>query len=165
MSWIKLPLLVIVCSLFLTACHSGKKMSTIKRFHREAKCEVGAAKIRLRSDTVRIIYPEIAMFDFNSAVVKPDANRSLQGLSKLLSKYQHIGFIINGYTDNVGTEQVNKSLSEKRAESVRQLFESNGISNSRMQTHGMGAAYPVATNETEEGRQANRRVELLLFER
>src|SRR6478735_598299 len=90
---------VLLASVFmLSACHSSKK-TYIKKFHKEAKGEVDAARIRLKGDTVRIIYPELAMFDFGKDEIRSDAKASLQRIAALLAKYDRINFIINGYTD------------------------------------------------------------------
>jgi outer membrane protein OmpA-like peptidoglycan-associated protein len=144
---------------------SSCKTTYIKKFHKEAKKEVGSAKIKLKRDTVRVVYPEVVMFDFNKDEIKPDAQTSLKRFSGLLTKYDKIDFIINGYTDNVGTDEVNNNLSQRRADNAKTLFETNGINATRMQTHGKGATNFVEPNTTEEGKAANRRVELLLFER
>lgn len=156
-----LAIALIVSATMVSSC----KTTYIKKFHKEAKKEVGAGKIKLKADTVRVVYPEVSMFDFGKAEIKPDAQTSLQGFSGVLKKYDRIDFIINGYTDSVGTNEVNRTLSQQRAENAKTLFQTNGVSDSRMQTNGRGSDNPVKDNMTEEGRQANRRVELLLFER
>ncbi len=157
--------LLIAAAGSLTACHSTKKTSYIGRFHKEARQDAGFAKIRLKGDTVRVIYPEVAMFDFNKSDIKPAAQTTLKRFAAILARYDRIDFTINGYTDNVGTDEVNHTLSKERAESAKNLFVANAISNNRITTHGLGSAHPIETNDTESGRQANRRVELLLYER
>lgn len=158
--------LTIAVTLLISATMvSSCKTTYIKKFHKAAKKEVGEGKIRLKADTVRVVYPEVSMFDFGKDEIKPDAQATLQRFSGVLKQYDRIGFIINGYTDNVGTNEVNQSLSQRRAENAKTLFQNNGVNADRMQTNGRGADNPVMDNATEEGRQANRRVELLLFER
>lgn len=149
-------------SILFSACHSSKYM---RKFHKNAKQEVGAASIKLKNDTVRVVYPELSMFDFNKDEIKNQVKPSLKRFSKVLVDFDKIDFIINGYTDTIGTEDVNQSLSLKRADNAKALFESNGVSGSRMQTNGKGSEDPIATNVTEEGRRKNRRVEFLLFEK
>ena len=161
MKLMKITITMLLSMAMLSSC----KTTYIKKFHKEAKKEVGTAKIRLKNDTVRVVYPEISMFDFNKDEIKPEAKTSLTGLGVILKKYDKIDFIINGYTDNVGTDDVNQSLSQRRADAAKSLFESNGVSGGRMQTNGKGAANPIEPNTTEEGKAANRRVELLLYER
>jgi len=161
MKLMRITITMLLSITMLSSC----KMTYIKKFHKDAKKEVGSAKIRLKSDTVRVVYPEVSMFDFNKDEIKPDAKVSLSHFGDVLKKYDKIDFIINGYTDNVGTDDVNQSLSQRRADNAKTLFESNGVRGGRMQTHGMGAANPAEPNTTETGKAANRRVELLLFER
>ncbi len=146
----------------LASCHGSKYM---KKFHKEAKKEVGTASIKLKADTVRVIYPELSMFDFNKDQIKEGVKPSLQRFANILVKYDRIDFIINGYTDSVGTDNVNQALSISRANNTKAFFQSNGVSNNRMQANGMGAENPMSTNMTEEGRSKNRRVEFLLYEK
>jgi outer membrane protein OmpA-like peptidoglycan-associated protein len=162
MKFVRIFTTFFIAVFLLSSCKSS---SYLKKFHKEAKKEVGSATIRLRGDTVRVIYPELAMFDFGKDEIKPDAKVSLQRFATLLNKYDRINFTINGYTDNVGTNGVNQSLSQRRADNAKALFQQNGVSADRMMTNGRGADNPIRTNDTEEGRQANRRVELLLYER
>lgn len=153
---------LLLAATMASSCHT----KYLKKFHKEAKREdVGFAKIKLKKDTVRVVYQELSMFDFGKEEIKPDAQTSLKRFAGLLGKYDKIDFIINGYTDNVGTDEVNNNLSQKRADNAKTLFENNGVSAPRMQTHGRGATNFVEPNTTEEGKAANRRVELLLFER
>jgi outer membrane protein OmpA-like peptidoglycan-associated protein len=161
MKFLNIAVACIISATMLASC----KTTYIKKFHKAAKKEVGAGKIRLKADTVRVVYPEVSMFDFGKDEIKPDAQASLKRFSGVLVKFDKINFIINGYTDSVGSNEVNQSLSQRRAENAKTLFQSNGVNADRMQTNGRGADNPVMTNTTEEGRQANRRVELLLFER
>jgi outer membrane protein OmpA-like peptidoglycan-associated protein len=160
----KIVIALALSTLMLGACHTGKK-GYIKKFHKEAKGNVDPAKISLKSDTVRVIYPELAMFDFGKDEIKTDAQTSLRRFAGVLAKYDKIDFIINGYTDNVGTVESNKDLSLRRADNAKALFEKSGVNGARMSTHGMGEANPTESNMTEEGKQANRRVELLMYEK
>ncbi len=164
MSFLKITTLLAATVVTLSACHTGKK-AYVKKFHKDLKGEITGAKIKWKKDTVRVIYPELAMFDFGKDVIKSDAKPSLQRFASVLSRYDRIDAKINGYTDNVGTDEVNNSLSERRAENAKELFSSNGVTASRITTAGMGKAAPIESNDTEEGRQANRRVEVLLYER
>lgn len=152
--------------LFAAAMVSSCRTTYIKKFHKDAKREdVGSAKIKLKSDTVRVVYQELSMFDFGKDEIKTDAQAPLKRLAGLLSRYDKIDFVINGYTDNVGTDEVNNDLSQRRADNAKTLFETNGVNATRIETHGKGATNFVEPNTTEEGKAANRRVELLLYER
>jgi outer membrane protein OmpA-like peptidoglycan-associated protein len=151
----------------LTSCHTSKKVTNrryMATLHRDLKKHIKDAQVSKRGDTVSVVYPEVAMFDFGSDQVKKDALTSIEKFSGILREYCLIGAIANGYTDNIGTPDANVGLSKRRAENVKTLLETDGVGNTRIVTHGMGEANPVMTNATPEGRQANRRVEFVLYE-
>ncbi len=158
-----------IALVFSVLLFSSCRTTYIKKFYKDANrskiCEANSVVMRLKGDTLRVIYPELTMFDFGKDEIKPAAKVSLQQLSVLLKDYNRINFVINGYTDNVGGADVNQALSERRAQNAKTLFEANGVNAGRMQTNGRGASNPIMSNDTEDGRQANRRVELLLYER
>jgi OOP family OmpA-OmpF porin len=101
----------------------------------------------------------LVKFDFDKAVVKSEYNGHLQAVASFMKTYPNTTVQLEGYTDNIGTEAYNLSLSVRRAESVKAyLVEKFGIAGSRLTTKGYGVAQPVATNDTMEGRRQNRRV-------
>ncbi len=89
----------------------------------------------------------------------------LDKLLELLSKKTEINVEISGHTDSTGTEERNKILSKERARSVYNYLVSKKISTSRLGYKGYGSVKPVATNETESGRQKNRRIEFVILDR
>jgi outer membrane protein OmpA-like peptidoglycan-associated protein len=101
------------------------------------------------------------LFDTGQATLKPGANLALNRLSTYLSNNPDTKIIIEGHTDSVGSDEYNDALSERRARAVATELESRGITADQIQTLGRGKAYPVATNSTPEGRQQNRRVEIV----
>ena len=76
--------------------------------------------------------------------------------------YPSLHVAIEGHTDSVGSDDYNQQLSERRAQAVRDYFIQQGISSANVEAHGYGKTEPIATNDTPEGRQQNRRVELIL---
>ncbi len=102
------------------------------------------------------------LFAFNKAELKDGAARNLAPLVKALHADLEQAVIVEGHTDNIGSKAYNISLSEKRAESVKNYLVSQGIDGGRISTDGLGFDFPVATNDTNEGRQQNRRVEIIL---
>ena len=100
----------------------------------------------------------------NSAEIRTSSLPDVQALGKALSDANLKGstFIVAGHTDAVGSEAFNQDLSERRAESVRDYFVQQGIQSSAIEAHGFGKTDPIASNDTPEGRQQNRRVELVL---
>lgn len=102
------------------------------------------------------------LFEFNQANLKDGATRNLTPLVNALNSDPEQTVIVEGHTDNIGSKAYNLSLSEQRAEAVKVYLVSQGIDNERISTAGLGFEFPVASNDTGEGRQQNRRVEIIL---
>lgn len=155
--------------LFGASCHTSKKnkknMSYTWMLYRDLKKELRDAQVMKMGDTVKVIYPELAMFDFGKDQIKAGAMPAFGRFASILKDYNRINFVINGYTDNVGGDDVNLSLSKRRADNTKALMQSNGIMEMRMMTNGMGATNFMMDNATADGRQANRRVEFILYEK
>jgi outer membrane protein OmpA-like peptidoglycan-associated protein len=103
------------------------------------------------------------LFDFDSANLRPQARENLRELANNLRQYERTDVLILGHTDATGSESYNQGLSERRAMSAAQYIQSLGVASDRVSTRGMGENDPVATNDTEAGRQLNRRVEVVIF--
>ena len=101
------------------------------------------------------------LFDTGKATLKPGAMESINRLATFLSQNSQTKVLIEGHTDSVGSDDYNIGLSERRARAVATELESRGIAESQIQTLGRGKDMPVATNGTPEGRQQNRRVEIV----
>lgn len=101
------------------------------------------------------------LFDTGQATLKPGADRALDRLAQFLKDSPNSAVLIEGHTDSVGSDDYNLGLSQRRAQSVADALSSRGISSDRVQTKGLGKAYPVASNDTQAGRQQNRRVEIV----
>lgn len=99
-------------------------------------------------------------FDFNKATLKPESNKAILSTVALMQRYTDLVISIHGHTDSKGSDTYNMTLSADRAASVRNAIASKGIKNSRLQSKGYGESEPVATNDTDDGRAENRRVEL-----
>ncbi|MFW5451183.1 MAG: OmpA family protein [Methylophagaceae bacterium] len=115
---------------------------------------------RLQDETLKIDISSEISFDFGSAALKPAFMPTLQKVSEILVRYPRTIIHVVGHTDSVGSESYNMELSRHRAQSVVNYFVLQGISQSRLVTVGRGELEPRAGNETEAGRQLNRRVEL-----
>ena len=112
-----------------------------------------------------VIALEGVHFDFDKATLRPEAIVILNNAAGLLSTHERVVVEVAGHTDSVGSEQYNQGLSERRANAVRDYLVSKGIKASRMTARGYGEVRPVASNDNAEGRQANRRVELIVLDR
>ena len=102
----------------------------------------------------------LVLFDFDKSDIKPEAYPLLNEVAVILEKNPEIKAEIDGHTDNMGPDAYNQQLSENRAKAVEAYLEGKGIDPSRLTSKGYGASSPIATNDTMEGRQENRRVEL-----
>ena len=121
----------------------------------------GEARVeKLPNDVVRITMTSHTAFDTDSVNIKPGFHSTLDKLADVVVRYGKTSLTIVGHTDNVGSNQYNQKLSERRAVSVAQYFESRRVSPLRLATLGKGEGEPVASNNTESGRSANRRVEI-----
>lgn len=121
----------------------------------------GVSVTRVGNDIV-LNMPGNITFATNSADIRGDFYDVLNSVALVLKEYQKTVIEIYGHTDSTGEAAYNMDLSERRAASVGRYLESQGIQFQRIVTKGFGEEYPVATNDTPEGRQLNRRVELRL---
>lgn len=111
---------------------------------------------------ITVTFDADVLFPLNSSYLTDAAKLELDKLVKLLVDYPGASLIVEGHTDATGTEEYNQWLSEKRAESVKRYAVSKGLKESRITTKGYGQSKPVAPNDTKEGRQRNRRVEVTI---
>lgn len=117
---------------------------------------------QLENETLKIDIASEVSFDFDSASLKPAFTPTLNKVADVLQRYPKTVIHVVGHTDSVGSESYNQQLSERRAQSVADYLASNGVERGRLYATGRGELEPRATNETEAGRQLNRRVELFV---
>ena len=103
------------------------------------------------------------LFDLGQATLKPGAEASVQKISAVLKQYPDHKISVEGYTDSTGSAAFNQQLSENRAMTVRDALVTGGMDSTAISVHGYGKANPVATNATADGRQQNRRVEIVVL--
>lgn len=101
------------------------------------------------------------LFDTGSDNIRAESTPTLKEMVAMLTEHPDLSLTIEGHTDNVGDAQANTTLSAKRADAVKAYLVSKGVSADRLTTKGLGASKPAAPNATAEGRQQNRRVELV----
>jgi outer membrane protein OmpA-like peptidoglycan-associated protein len=109
-----------------------------------------------------IINMSDVLFDFDKATLKPAAREKLAKVSGIVLAYPGLKLAVEGHTDSIGTDEYNMTLSEKRANAVRDYLVSQDLSDSSITAQGFGKADPVAANDTNAGRALNRRVELVV---
>ncbi len=122
----------------------------------------GTSVERIDEDTLLVHFDSDVLFAVNSATVDSDGRSTLEDVSAVLNEYPKTAVIVQGHTDSTGSEEHNQDLSERRANSVRNYLVSRGVDADRLAAIGMGEGYPVASNDSESGRQENRRVDILL---
>ncbi len=144
----------------------GKYMDNQKRDLEKnlaPEIQAGQAKVeKLPNDIVRITMTSQTAFDTNSTAIKPGFQSTMDKLADVVVRYNKTTLTIVGHTDSTGSDKYNQDLSQRRALSVAQYFESQRVNALRLATAGKGESQPVASNNSEAGRQANRRVESYL---
>jgi outer membrane protein OmpA-like peptidoglycan-associated protein len=125
--------------------------------------DVEGARVERVGEGIRVIFDSGILFSTGSATITSTSRDNIEKLARILNRYHDTSLVIEGHTDDIGSEESNQSLSERRAESVANLLEAYGVSGSRLSPVGFGETRPASSNETEYGRTLNRRVEVLIY--
>jgi len=128
----------------------------------ELEQDIPGATVRRVGEGIEVTFASGLLFDFNSDQIRGDARRNLDVLANSLDKYPDTDLLIVGHTDAIGSDDYNMGLSIRRAESAAGYLESRGT-RTHIDTTGRGEREPVASNDTDEGRQQNRRVEVAIY--
>jgi outer membrane protein OmpA-like peptidoglycan-associated protein len=127
---------------------------------RQAMQDLGATETALE---VRVDLPADVLFDFDKAIIRPDAAQALTRLATVIRAYPRGRTRLEGHTDSAGNDRYNDALSKRRADAVKAwLVQKEGLAAGRLEASGFGERRPVAANDTDEGRQKNRRVSALI---
>ena len=115
--------------------------------------------------TVRVtkeinLYAKTILFDVNKSVVKTQAEFILDNIAKIMNENDDFNFIIEGHTDNTGVAEHNLQLSQERADAIKAYLIRKGVKAKRLEAKGYGQTRPIESNDTERGREINRRVEI-----
>jgi outer membrane protein OmpA-like peptidoglycan-associated protein len=102
------------------------------------------------------------LFDTGQSTLKAGARRALDNVARLMQRRPELSIVVEGFTDSVGGDDFNRSLSQRRAQAVKRALVQEGIEAGRIATRGMGESFPVASNSSAAGRQLNRRVEIVI---
>jgi outer membrane protein OmpA-like peptidoglycan-associated protein len=133
-----------------------------------AQIKAAGAEIKETAAEIKISLQGEILFDFDKSNLRPAAESTLAQVAKMIGSYSKAKVLIEGYTDAKGSDSYNAKLSDRRAVSVKDWFAKHGVAANSIQTHGWGAAKPVAPNtkpdgsDDPEGRQKNRRVEITI---
>jgi outer membrane protein OmpA-like peptidoglycan-associated protein len=129
----------------------------------ELKKDLEGAEIERVGEGIKITFREGIQFPVNSSAVSETSKTNLTDLAETLEKYDDTNILIEGHTDITGSREHNMNLSEERAEAVADYLQSLGVANKRITTEGYGPDQPVGDNNSDYGRQQNRRVEVAIF--
>jgi outer membrane protein OmpA-like peptidoglycan-associated protein len=129
----------------------------------ELEEELQNAEVERVGEGIKITFDSGILFDTDSYTLKDPSKRDLEDLARVLKKYEDTNIMYGGHTDSRGSESYNQDLSEQRARSVAEFMAFIEVDPERMTIVGYGEEKPVATNETVEGRQKNRRVEIAIW--
>jgi outer membrane protein OmpA-like peptidoglycan-associated protein len=130
---------------------------------KELDQSIPGAKVERVGEGIEVTFDSGLLFDFDSDRIKPEAAKNLQELANSLNKFGNSNLLIVGHTDSQGEDAYNMSLSQRRANAASAYLQSQGVPSARISTSGRGESEPVATNDTDAGRQLNRRVEVAIY--
>ncbi len=138
--------------------------SILDRQERDLRQSVGnSVQITNTGDRLIVTLPQDILFATDSATLRPDLVSDLRAVAGNLNSYPNSTVQVLGHTDSTGDAAYNQNLSNRRAESVALVLINQGVSAGRVQSIGRGESQPVASNLTPEGRQKNRRVEIVIL--
>jgi outer membrane protein OmpA-like peptidoglycan-associated protein len=129
---------------------------------KELQQNIPGATVARVGEGITVTFASGLLYDFDSDVVRTDAADNLRRLAASLSKYPKTDLLIVGHTDAVGTSDYNQQLSERRAAAASNFLAAQGVHGDRLRAVGRGETEPIADNNTETGRQLNRRVEIAI---
>lgn len=129
----------------------------------ELERRLEGAEIQRVEEGIAVSFDTGLLYDFDSAELRPEAKENLEQLAEIMGEDDNTELLIVGHTDSVGEESYNQNLSERRADSAADYIISQGIGAVRVDTEGRGETEPIGDNDTEAGRQKNRRVEVAIF--
>ena len=130
---------------------------------KEIKQNIPGAVVERVGEGIQVTFESGLLFDYDSDRIKPAAAENLRSLARSLNNYPSTDLVIVGHTDNVGPDEYNADLSQRRSRAAANYLASLGVNPNRLRTYGRGETEPVAANTTDTGRQQNRRVEVAIF--
>lgn len=130
---------------------------------KEMEQEVKGVEVERVGEGILLTFDSGLLFGFDSYQLTATTKGNLDKMADILQKYEDTEIRIEGHTDSKGTDSYNMTLSKNRAKSVSDYLASKGVARNRLQTEGYGETRPIDTNDTDAGRQKNRRVEVAVF--
>jgi outer membrane protein OmpA-like peptidoglycan-associated protein len=129
----------------------------------ELRNDLKGAQVERVGEGIKITFDSGLMFATNQASLNVNTKENLKNLASTLQKYEDTDILIEGHTDNTGTDEYNMELSNKRASSVQDYLMGIGVTFERLSIAGYGESQPITENDSAAGKQANRRVEVAIY--
>jgi outer membrane protein OmpA-like peptidoglycan-associated protein len=125
--------------------------------------DIKGARVERVGEGILVTFESGLLFDYDSDALRAETRNNLRELARSLNKYPNTDLLVVGHTDALGSTSYNQGLSERRARSATTYLMSQGVRDARIQSRGLGETEPVGSNETEAGRQRNRRIEVAIY--
>lgn len=129
----------------------------------EMQRDIEGAEVQRIGEGIKITFDSGILFDIDKSDLRPVSQTNLAELAKILNKYPDTNILIEGHTDDTGSDAHNLTLSNARAQTVALYLETLEVKSARFSTVGYGEEQPIVTNDTPEGRQKNRRVDIAVI--
>ena len=129
----------------------------------EMQRDIEGAEVQRIGEGIKITFDSGILYDIDKSDLRPVSKTSLAQLAKILNKYPDTNILIEGHTDDSGSDDHNMTLSKERAQSVSFYLATMNVQSARFSVTGYGEAQPIVTNDTVEGRQKNRRVDIAVI--
>jgi len=129
----------------------------------EMQRDLEGAEVQRIGEGIKITFDSGILFDIDKSDLRPVSQTNLADLAKILNKYADTNILIEGHTDNTGTDAYNMTLSKDRAQAVALYLATREVKSARFSTAGYGETQPIVINDTPEGRQKNRRVDIAVI--
>lgn len=127
------------------------------------KLEGSGVRVKRDGNKIDLIMPGNITFDVDESSIRSSFYDVLNSVAIVVKEYDQTAIAVGGHTDSTGSFEYNQQLSERRAQSVASYLSNEGVAQGRLHARGYGPRFPVASNDTDEGRQQNRRVEIQLM--
>lgn len=129
----------------------------------EMQRDIKGAEIQRIGEAIKITFDSGILYDIDKSDLRPVSKTNLVALAKILNKYPDTNILIEGHTDDTGTDEHNMTLSKDRAQSVSLYLATLDVQSARFSITGYGETQPIVTNDTSEGQQKNRRVDIAVI--
>jgi outer membrane protein OmpA-like peptidoglycan-associated protein len=129
----------------------------------EMQRDLEGAEVQRIGEGIKITFDSGILFDIDKSDLRPVSKTNLAELAKILNKYPDTNILIEGHTDDTGSDEHNMTLSKDRAQSVASNLATLEVKSARFSTSGYGETQPIVMNDTPEGRQKNRRVDIAII--